>query len=125
MDFGTSNEYADGAERRMFERVGFGQPVAFQAKDPVDYGGSLPRDISQGGIRLYFNDFLPLGTELSLQIPLAPQKVVECLARVVWVRQMPFMDRCQAGLRFVDNDSRKRAAEEIQRFVHLQKQEKA
>ncbi len=94
-------ENANIEEKRLFRRVSCGQPVHFQSKDPAQFGGCLSRDLSEGGIQINLNDFIPLGTELNLQIQLAPERAVECVGRVVWVRGLPLMDRYQAGLEFL------------------------
>lgn len=111
MDFQIPEENANTEEKRLFRRVSCSQPVHFQFKDPSRFGGCLSRDLSEGGIQINLNDFVPLGTELILQIQLAPEKAVECVGRVVWVRGLPLMDRYQAGLEFLQSgflwDSRK------------------
>ena len=104
-------ENANIEEKRLFRRVSCSQPVHFQFKDPAQFGGCLSRDLSEGGIQITSNDFVPLGSELVLQIQLATEKAVECVGRVVWVRGLPLMDRYQAGLEFLQSgflwDSRK------------------
>lgn len=57
-------------------------------------------DLSEGGVRLAMNDFVPLGAELILQIHLAAEKVIDDVARVVWVRKIPSAERYEVGLEF-------------------------
>ena len=93
-------EELESSERRQFPRVKHSEAVQYQSKDLTLQGGSLASDISEGGIRLNVNGFIPLHTELALSIQLTTEKIVECLARVVWVEKVPYAERYQAGLRF-------------------------
>lgn len=101
----TMEETPQAAERRNFKRIRFDRPVRFQFKDPSCFGGCLSQDISAGGVRVNFNDFVPLWTELTLRIQLAGERIVECKGCVVWVAKLPFMDRYQIGLEFERGDS--------------------
>jgi len=88
------------AERRRFTRKRLDEPVRFEFKDPGRYGGCLSADISQGGIRINFNEFVPLGTDLYLKVQISPEKVVDCVGKVVWVEKHRFLDRYQVGVEF-------------------------
>ncbi len=92
-------------ERRVFSRVNLSQPVQFQFKDPTRSLGALSCDISEGGLRVKLNDFVPPETELVLQIKMGPNRMLECIGRVKWVSQIPFMDWYQAGVEFMETDS--------------------
>ena len=107
----------DVSERRVFPRVSFSGPVEFQTRGPALPGGCLPRDISQGGIRVNLNTFVPLNAELDLQIHLGLEKVAPCSGRVVWIRKVPFSERYQAGLKFLENDVWVNTKNEIGCFI--------
>ena len=87
-------------ERRIFNRVECRKPVGFRLKDPSIFGGCLSSDISEGGIKVNLNEFVPLDTEFILEVKIATQEIVDCVARVVWIEKLAFMDRYQAGLEF-------------------------
>jgi c-di-GMP-binding flagellar brake protein YcgR len=108
------NSYED---RRVYRRAKLDGHVRFQLKDPKAFGGCLSCDISEGGMRMVFTDFIPLGTELLINANLATQKMIECLGKVVWVRKFPFMDRYEAGLEFCDFGSLYDSRNEIYRHV--------
>ena len=90
----------EAAEKRRYSRVELRQPIQFQSPHCALERGSLSCDLSEGGARVDLYDFVPLGTELTLRIRLAVERIVEYAGRVVWVRKYPFADRYQAGLEF-------------------------
>jgi len=104
MNFPVDTQETGNAERRAFKRVAFRHPVQFQRKDPARNVGALSCDISQGGLRMNVADFVPLNEDVALQVQMSLEEVAECAGRVVWVRQMPFMERYQLGLEFLDKD---------------------
>ncbi|HQP10037.1 MAG TPA: PilZ domain-containing protein [Candidatus Omnitrophota bacterium] len=103
-------------ERRQFNRIRSAHPVRFQLKDPSQYGGCLSCDLSQGGARVQFNDFVPLRTEMTLQIQLSDESIVDCPCRVAWVEKSRFGDRYQVGLEF-EGDSLLDSQKIIHRFL--------
>jgi len=93
----------DVQERRVFPRARFSEAVHFEDPHDAIYGGSLSQDVSEGGIRIRINDFLPLGSELMLQIAISAGRVVECVGRVVWIEKIPYGENYQAGVAFDDS----------------------
>ncbi len=69
--------------------------------------GSLSGDISEGGLRLSVQQFIPLNTIVRLQIHVSdPERVLAAQGRVVWVREVPQGDRYDVGIEFVvDQDT--------------------
>ena len=110
----------DVDERRQFHRVYRAQAVRFQLKDPSQFGGCLSCDLSQGGIRVQLNEFVPLGTEMTLQIQLSDESVVDCPCRVAWVEKNRFGDRYQAGLEFSQGESILNSQRKIHGFLSSQ-----
>ena len=92
-------------EKRHSRRVRSAKPVRFQLKDTSRFGGCLSCDLSEGGVRLRLNDFFPLNTELSLQIQLADESIVECLCRVAWIEKDRYGDFYRGGLAFIEDES--------------------
>ncbi len=105
------------AEKRRYERIPFRQPVQFQSKDPAFRGGSLSCDLGEGGVRVDMFDFVPLDTELTLEIRLAIEKIVGYVGRVVWIRKFPFADRYQAGLEFSGDKSFLASKRQLHEFI--------
>jgi c-di-GMP-binding flagellar brake protein YcgR len=101
-------------EKRQFDRHIHKEPVEIQSRDLSEPAGALSGDLSSGGIRIYLNVFLPLNTELALQVRLADGRVIECTGRVVWVRKNRFNDNYQVGLEFIGG----RSVANIQRMIN-------
>ena len=95
----------NGEERRISKRFSLREPVQFQFLEAGPFTGGMSQDISETGIKIRLNDFLPLGTALTLHIQVTAQKSIECTGRVVWVQKLPHMENYQAGVHFVGIDS--------------------
>ena len=104
-------------ERRHFNRIPQANSVRFELKDPRQFGGCLSCDLSEGGIRVRLNDFVPLDTEMTLQIHLSDEGMVECPCRVAWVEKSRFGDYYQAGLEFVEDSSKLDSQRKIHQFL--------
>ena len=92
-------------DMRKFRRMAHCESVGYQFIDPSQFGGCVAQDLSEGGIRIRINDFVPLNTELALKIRLAGEEIVECTGRVVWVEKSRFGESYQAGLDFSDDEA--------------------
>jgi hypothetical protein len=104
-------------ERRYKKRIIFKEPVQFQTKAFDEWAGTVGGDLSSGGMRLNFYDFVPLNTELNLQIRLAPEKIVNCSGRLVWIVKMRYMERYQGGVEFQESGENAPAKQEIEKFL--------
>ena len=104
-------------ERRNKQRIQFDEPVEYQLKDPRFFGGCLSSDLSETGVKIFLNDFMPLHSELVLRLPLLDGKVVDCMGRIVWIEKLAHMDRFQAGIEFEDIDSLGQSQSEIGKIV--------
>ncbi len=90
-------------EQRKSPRISFRESVSFhQMKDPRRFGGCLSLDLSEGGIRVYFDQFLPIGSLLNVQLQLGDKHIVDLTGRVAWVVQVPHSERYQLGLEFIE-----------------------
>ena len=108
------------SERRHFYRFDHSQPVRLEFKDPSQAGGCLSYDLSEGGVRVRLNDFVPPNTELALQIQLDNARIVECIGSIAWVEKSRFGDYYQAGLKFVGGDSLLESQRKINGFLFSQ-----
>lgn len=89
-------------EKRRFPRRQFKEAVNYHLRETQDFGGCLAADLSTGGIRINFNEFVPLNTEIQVQIhPQGSSKVLDLIGKVVWVSEIPFSERYQIGLQFI------------------------
>jgi c-di-GMP-binding flagellar brake protein YcgR len=106
-------------ERRRYFRVNTHLPVRYQLKGhPTKFGHTLSRDISEGGIRLLLNEFLPPKTEVLLEM-IVLGKIVDPLARVVWSQRIPHSDDYQIGLEFSEIDEIER--EKLREYIVCRK----
>lgn len=98
-------EESKSEDKRQFCRMIHSEPVQYQFKDPSQFGGCVSKDLSEGGVRILLNDFVPLNSELSLKIRLADESIIESTGRVVWVERSRFGETYQAGLDFSQDES--------------------
>ncbi len=107
-------------EKRRNQRVRFQEAVDFQIKDTPHVAGSLACDLSEGGIKINLNDFVPLNTEIDLTLFFNKEpNIITLSGKVVWIRQIPFSERYQLGLEFIGNDpdSISESAKEVHRYI--------
>lgn len=62
------------------------------------------KDVSLGGMRVYSDENIPIGTRVELELLLPGEATLELLARVVWVEFLPGGDpaRCDVAVEFLD-----------------------
>ncbi|MBF0521572.1 MAG: PilZ domain-containing protein [Candidatus Omnitrophica bacterium] len=108
----------DFQEKRTSPRVRFQDAVQFVLKDPTQFGGSLGCDISEGGMRLTVNKFIPLNSEVTLTVQLGAESSIECVGRVVRIQQMPFSENFQLGLEFVKDESQAYIRKDIHQYLN-------
>lgn len=107
------------AEKRQYKRVQFRQPIQFRSKNDAFVGGSLACDLSEGGMRVSLYDFIPLGTELILELRMNVEKVIEYFGRVVWVRKCAYADRYEIGLEFSSEKSFLPSRRQLHEFIKV------
>ena len=104
-------------QKRLFERSKFNGAVQFQYKGRPYYGGTIANDLSEDGIRINLHDFVPLNTELNLQVQQEAQKFIECIGRVVWIEQLAYSERFRAGLQFTGSFLNAGPKNEIRQYL--------
>ena len=83
-------------------------PVACDVLPQRSYFYTVCKDLSNSGIRLITNDFMPQGNSLKINLNLI-DKVVNMRAKVMWCNKERYADRYYAGLKFIDIDEENRA----------------
>ncbi len=106
-------------EHRRYNRLKFRNSVLYQSLNERDFGGSVGCDISEGGLKLNLSQFIPVGTELSLQIEFSKDNVCHCTGRVMWVEVLPLVERYRVGIEFSSVDSPVEFKKELQHRVKL------
>ena len=74
---------------RQFKRMRLSESVKIHFKDQPEPSGSLSCDISEGGVKINYHDFIPINTEVGLEVTMEDLSVIQCTGRVVWVQKMP------------------------------------
>jgi len=104
--------------QREYTRIRFREPVEFRLRDPQSFGGCLAQDISEGGIRIMLNEFVPLNTEVAFQLKFGEKsQVVELKGHVVWIQQAPYSERYHVGLEFDQTTFFPKSKERIHKYV--------
>lgn len=90
-------------EQRRFPRVALNSEVKFQIRLSNKFGATCCRDISEGGVRILTEEFIPLGTTMKLEIILKNAlKCIDAVAEVVWLERITHSERYQMGLKFCE-----------------------
>ncbi len=101
---------------RRFPRQQFREAVQFQMKEPQQLGWCLGCDISEGGLRIHFENFVPLNTEMIVWVKLPSGRILGLSGRVVWANQIPHSDYYHLGLKFTENQPSEATKQEFQRY---------
>lgn len=90
-------------EKRQYPRLDFTEPVGYQEHDEYPESGCTANDISQSGVRIRVNEFMPLRKIISLKLHLNnPTRVVSVRGQVMWVREVPYSETFDVGIRFLE-----------------------
>ncbi len=107
----------DMYERRGCQRAILKDAVRFRPRSSEDTTGALSCDISENGVKVSCGKFIALNTELVLEINLGAGCIVDFVGRVVWVSKMPFSERYQMGIQFIEEGSVQSPVDKIRSFV--------
>ncbi|MFH1678011.1 MAG: ATPase, T2SS/T4P/T4SS family, partial [Candidatus Omnitrophota bacterium] len=105
---------------RLFTRVGVGYKVFKSTEELLKRGYSpqqfsVTKDISAGGLLFASGESIPVSSILELTIELPDEEVIECLARVLRVREIEINKRYDIAVCFLDITSAQRAR--LDRYV--------
>ncbi len=90
-------------EKRQYPRFDFTEPVGYHDDEGYPESGSLAADLSQSGVRIRINEFVPLRKVISLKLHLNnPTRVVSVRGQVMWVREVPYSESFDVGIRFLE-----------------------
>ncbi len=110
-------------ERRRFQRISFREAVQFSLEARHGFGGCLAQDISEGGLKIHFEDFVPINKDISFKLRLGTKpgaRIIDVMGKVVWIAMTPYSDRYQLGIQFSPTDSYVHAQQEIYEYVTTQ-----
>ena len=106
-------------ERRKYPRVRCTLTSHFAGAENSPVVLSPPvvvEDISQGGVRLHTQQFIPKSGDLSLQIYLSSFTSAQVHLRVAWSHELPHNSGYRVGAEFVDIRERDKKA--LQDFIY-------
>lgn len=107
-------------EKRRFSRISYKEAVQYNLRETRECGGSVAYDISETGLRLQLNQFVPINTRITLDVPLGHTKdarVMTIHSRVAWVQRIRYSDRYQVGLEFSQSDLEIKLKEEFSQYL--------
>lgn len=96
-------------DKRNSERKNVSASVRYQLKSSSEFGSTVACDMSEGGLKLNFNKFVPSNTDflLELNLPAAP-KIINAVGKVMWAQRVPHSDRYQLGISFKEIQDKQR-----------------
>lgn len=105
------------SERRRFTRLRSNNTLHYVLKPDGNYANTITQDISEGGVRITTHQFIPKLSRMIIQLSLETDKVIDITGKVAWSQQVPFSDRYQAGLEFMDVNPKIR--EDIAKYIAM------
>lgn len=102
-------------EKRRAFRLKAGLPLQYEFINENRYGNVLTQDISESGVRMISDAFMPRMTKLNLQINLTPLKLIKLNGEIKWSQRVPHSYHYQAGIEFkdLDHDTRRSLSEYV------------
>ena len=107
--------FAPWDEKRRDFRIKENLPIRYESTPRGKYGNALTEDISEGGVRLTLDEFIPKLSKMLLMINLTPNRLVELNAEVRWAERVSHSYRYEVGLEFqdVNPDTRRSISEYV------------
>jgi len=108
-------------EKRRTERIKINQPIPvhYELRPHGKYGDTVIQDISEGGIKIILDEFVPRLCRMAIQLNLFPERTTSAFCKISWLQNIPKSYRYQAGLEFIDISLEGRS--EIAEYVKLHK----
>ena len=88
-------------DKRKHPRVEISFPVECTSVAEKNYFFTVSKNISQGGVKIFSDAFLPKGSKVKLNLNLI-SKVITSTAKVAWCNKERASDRYSAGLEIVE-----------------------
>ena len=101
--------------RRRAQRITAKLTTRYELRPEKKYANVLTQDISESGIRMLSDGFIPRMSRVAVQINLSPHKLVELNGEIKWSRRVAYSNYYQTGLEFKDlsPDTKRSIAEYI------------
>ena len=108
------------ADKRKFKRIWFREPVEYLTDKGSNFGGCLGVDLSEGGLRFYFSDFIPPSTEMTLNFSIRQENRIGVNGRVAWVYKLPHSEQYLVGVEFSRDKDNLHSINQLQQYVESQ-----
>ncbi|MDP2653892.1 MAG: PilZ domain-containing protein [Candidatus Omnitrophota bacterium] len=108
-------------DKRRYQRVSFREPVLVSILPETASHGHLSCDLSEGGLRMYFDDFVPLESRVAVSVPVDVDRKVNVLGRVAWIQRVPHAETYQVGVEFSARPDDVIARNEIRKYIQIMK----
>lgn len=90
-------------ERRKFIRVPLHAEISYRILPQTKVKRFLTRDISQGGVRFFVEEFIPKGSYLEITLKLEGVSLVfEACVKVQWISEQTRSERYEVGAEFIN-----------------------
>ena len=87
--------------KRRFPRLDLDLPVRYKIRGYSDFGSSVTKDISIGGLRFITDRYIKPLTDIMLEIDIL-SRTISSIAKVKWSQSLPHSNRYQIGLEFIE-----------------------
>lgn len=112
------------ADNRKFERILGDAEITYRVVAQSQAQGTLSKDISEGGIRFFCNEFIPLGSKLRVRVLIRSIPYsFQALAETRWIKEASGGARYEIGVEFTDIPSE--AIQKIKALADSQSEEEA
>lgn len=102
-------------EKRRVHRLRSSLPTYYESTIEGKHGNGLTQDISESGLRMTLEEFIPKFARVLVKINLKSDKLVVLNGKVRWTQRVAYSPRYQVGLEFEDAawDTRRSIAEYV------------
>ena len=90
-------------ERRRYVRIPENSQISYEVIPSEKTKEHSTKDLSQGGIRFFLQEFIPRDTHLKIKLNLRKTLFnLEALVRIAWISQVPHTQNYEAGVEFLN-----------------------
>ena len=102
-------------EKRSVHRLRSSLPTYYESTIEGKHGNGLTHDISESGLRMTLEEFIPKFARVLVKINLKSDKLIVLNGKVRWAQRVAYSPRYQVGLEFEDValDTRRSIAEYV------------
>lgn len=88
-------------EKRHSRRIELRTPIRYQIRGSADYNSAISDNISEGGLALTTDRFIPVATTVMFQIKLLSH-ILNPIGRIAWAQTVAHSDKNRFGVEFME-----------------------